>query len=192
MIDDEDGSFMDAARNDLLRGQSRNIVKFYKSKTNGKDYVMILCPGMSKGNPMHRAATENDKIEYPNEWAAYERGSGGQYINGTCIEMLPGVPAGVLEEARLLNVVTIEAAAELSDLACQKFMGALALRERARQYMNGNNDENMRLRARVAELERAISEMKDAGRPEAPRRGRPRKHDNADHHPNGSNDARAA
>lgn len=108
-----------------------------------------------------------------------------------------GLPIAVLNldvtseaELRSLGIMTVEALAEVPDSRTKGFSGGLALRERARKFLEAQADAAPRLAAEAAaeaarrEMEEMRADMEAmraellalrAGTPPAPRRGRPPK-----------------
>lgn len=174
--------------------EGRNYVKFYrqwvrnnfKSNAEGRevgdeqDFILIISPGNSK-TEVRRKASDNDKMAYAQEWAAYLQGK-EQQIAGTPIELLPGMPNGMADALKAQYIYTIEQMAGLSDIAMQKVgMGGNEIRNKARAFLQGNSaglreeleqakltittlgTANAALLARVAELEEA-NQPKPRGR----------------------------
>jgi hypothetical protein len=170
---------------------SRNYVKFYpkwkrfnkRSEEEGReigeyrDYVMIVCPGQPKSE-VHREVQEKDKREYSSEWKAYKENK-EQRINGTPVEILPGLEKSRADSLKTVYIYTIEQLADASEPAKHAIgMGANDLVNRAKAYLQKNNaavvglqQENEVLKktlemmqAQIAELQ-ANAEKKKPGRP---------------------------
>lgn len=153
--------------------EPRNYVKFYrqwvrnnfKSKEQGievgehQDFILIVSPGQTK-TEVRRKATDADKHQYAQEFAAYEQGKEMQ-MSGTPIELLPGLAAGMADALKAQYVYTIEQMASASDMALQKIgMGAADIRSRAKNYLAGGNAEMAALKAQLAEATSLIAEMR--------------------------------
>lgn len=146
------------------------ITNKYRTKQEGreigeyKDYVMIISPGQTKSE-VHRVATDEDKAEFPKEWALYSQGK-EQMSSGTPIELLPGMDAGRAAGFKVLYINTIEQLAELSDAGLQTAgMGSHEWRKRAQDYLRTRNvvaDELAAEKKRVADLEAKIAKMSEA------------------------------
>lgn len=175
---DFDGSFADNSK------EARNYVKFYrqwvrnnfKSNLEGmevgehQDFVIIICPGQPKSE-VRRKATEADKSQYRQEWAAYSEGKEHQ-MSGTPIEMLPGLSQGVADSLKALYIYTIEQMAGLSDMALQKVgMGGNDIRQRAKSYMDKSSSEVVSLKAQLAEALEAIKALQEQIGTEPKKRG---------------------
>lgn len=170
---ESDSAFsFDYAKNRVAGG--KNTVKFYahwKAKAatldgEYRDYVLILCPGM-RGQEVRREAKEQDKIDYPEEWRAYKDGR-ESFVNGTPIELLPGVPKGMLDAAKALNIVTIQQLAELSDSGAQTYgHGAIDLRRRAKEFLSQDKTGELALlRQEAKELREQIAALQLLVRPQ--------------------------
>ena len=152
---------------------ARNYVKFYPkwvrnnflSKQNGKeegeyrDFVMIICPGQPKSE-VHREVKDQDKREYPNEWAAYKEGK-EQRLSGTPVELLPGLDKGRADSLKAIYVYTIEQLAEASEPAKRMIgMGANELVQRAQAYLQKNSAEVTALRQELTKKDQVLAELK--------------------------------
>lgn len=173
---DSDSSF--AATNQ----PSKNYVKFYrqwvrnnfKSNAEGReigeerDFILIISPGQSK-TEVRRQATEADKLAYAGEYAAYKAGKEMQ-VQGTPIEMLPGLANGMADALKAQYIFTIEQMADLSDMGLQKVgMGGNEIRQRAKAYLTGGTaeltaakSEIAALRSELEEARRVIAELRQA------------------------------
>lgn len=152
--------------------QAKNYAKFYpKWKRNNfesekqgrevgelKDYVMIICPGQPKSE-VHQEVKAEHQAEYPAEWAAYKAGK-EQRINGTPIELLPGLETSRADSMKALYVHTIEQLAEASEPALRAIgMGALELQQRAKAFMQKNSTEAVQLREQLAAKDEQIADL---------------------------------
>lgn len=182
--------------NSYKQGEARNHVCFYKkwvrnnfkSQQEGReigeeqDYILIFSPGQAK-TEVRRKATDADKEFYFGEWSAYEAGKVSQ-VQGTPIEMLPGLPNGMADMLKSLYICTIEQMAGLADIALQKIgMGGNDLREKARAYLNGQTREAAALKEQLeaanikiktletanAALQARVTELEATAKPSAPK-----------------------
>lgn len=141
-------------------------------------HIRIIIPGDST-NIIERVAKEADKQRFPQAWARYEAGEKDGPI-GMRLEMWPQITRAQVKEAKYFEVHTVEQMAQLSDAHCQKLgMGFMALRDKAKAYLNVANDtaaataqaaELDRTRKEMAELRAQIAELSDKRGP-----GRPKK-----------------
>lgn len=168
MLDpDNDSAFTQTGR------EPRNYVKFYrqwvrnnfKSKEQGievgehQDFIMIVSPGQTK-TEVRRKASDADKHQYAQEFAAYEAGKEMQ-MSGTPIELLPGLASGMADALKAQYIYTIEQMATVSDMAMQKIgMGAGEIRTRAKNYLAGGSAELAALKAQLADATKLIEEMR--------------------------------
>lgn len=152
--------------------EGRNYVKFYrqwvrnnfKSKEQGievgeeQDFIIIICPGQPK-TEVRRKASEQDKMQYSQEWSAYQQGKENQ-ISGTPIELLPGLANGMADALKAIYVYTIEQMAGLPDLSLQKVgMGGSEIREKARAYLSKTSGEVTALRQQLADMQAQMAAM---------------------------------
>lgn len=162
---DADGGFVN-------QKEARNYARFYtKWKRNNflsekegtevgenRDYVMIICPGQPK-TEVHREATDMDKKMHPQEWRDYKEGR-EQRVDGTPIEVLPGLPQGQADALKSMYIYTIEQMANLSDMALQKVgMGGNELRLKCKSYIEKNSAEVTMLKQQLAEQAALIAEL---------------------------------
>lgn len=136
-----------------------------------EDYIEIQIPGQ-KNQIVNRKVKEKDKVDYPQEWANYEKGNDAALV-GTPIDHLPGITPSKVNELRLLGVHTIEAMADLSESGIQKCgHGARDFVSRAKAYLGqeseidnlkSSNEElakqNMDLSAKVDMLMKRLDEL---------------------------------
>lgn len=152
----------------------RNYVKFYpkwvrnnfRSEQTGtevgenRDFVMIISPGQPKSE-VHRPVQDKDKQEYRAEWQAYQEGR-EQRINGTPVELLPGLPQERADSLKAIYIHTIEQLASLSEPAMQKVgMGAVDLMNKAKGFLQKNSAEVMALKADLAQRDETIKTQGD-------------------------------
>ncbi len=173
-----------------------NYCTFYNHTVDGpngtfidKVYVLIISPGQSK-TEMRRPMQEQDKIEYPAQWKAFQEGK-DMPLNGTPIDMLPGLTGSRVAALKLINIRTIEGLAEVAEIYLKDVgMDANTLKQRAKDYLQKNTKEvselkveNQSLKDRLAELEAKFAKFTEKAtinttvqQPVLPkRRGRPPK-----------------
>lgn len=131
---------------------------------------------------------------FPEQWAAYQRGQASEAVEGTPLEKLPGIVKSQVMELRHFHVHTVEQLARLADGHVQKMMGAMELRQRARDWLAAaegaeplaaaraeiakRDAEAAALREQMADMQAQVSQLV-AAQAEAPRRGRPPKNTEA-------------
>lgn len=131
------------------------------------EYVEIMVPG-DKTQTVHRPVRPTDKIEYSKQYQAWKAGHDQHAATGTLLEQWPGISRAQVEELRHFKIRTVEQLAELSDGNAARMGPILALRQRARDFLErakGNAPlEKMRteLAARDNEIEtlkRQVAEL---------------------------------
>ena len=145
-----------------------------------KHYVRIFTPG-NKTSVIDRAATDRDKREFAVQYEAFLRSEDSEVLEGTPLSEWPQVNRAQVEELAYFNVKTVEHLAHMADNVAQKFMGAITLRQRAKDYLaKAENsapivalrEENETLRQELAAMKDQINELagsQGAGEPvEAP------------------------
>jgi hypothetical protein len=153
----------------------RLYVKFYRdtlpddveTKKQGRpiyrelDYVMIQSPG-DLLKCVKRPVYPQDKVRFPNQWAAYAAGKDQEDTSGTPLAQWPGVSRAQVEELAYFKVKTVEQLASVADNVMQKFMGLTSLRQAARDWLGRaeNSKEIVQLRNQNTEQAQAIDELK--------------------------------
>lgn len=101
----------------------------------------------------------SDPERFPQEWAAFQAGQ--NHESGTSIYSWEGVNAADARRFDLYGVKTVEQLAHVSDVNLQGLgVGAMALRERARQHISGEGVETQ-LRGQLAEQSEQITKLTD-------------------------------
>jgi hypothetical protein len=77
----------------------------------------------------------SDTQRFPAKWAAFKNGAGTDITVGTPLTEWPAVTRAVVDELAHWKIRTVEQLAGLSDSNAQKFMGSLALRQKARDFL---------------------------------------------------------
>lgn len=116
-------------------------------------------------------------IRFPRQWMAYKAGANQDAVSGTPLSQWPGSTPSFIEEMAAQKVRTVEQLANMSDANCQKFMGGISIRQKAKDFVARAADSAVvdRMRAelterdeRLAALEKLVKEM-DASKKEAPK-----------------------
>jgi len=163
------------------KGDDTLLVKFYKhprfnqtkSHEAGRpiydedDYISIMQPG-NKDSIIIRPAMDLDKQRFSVHWAKYKARQDDDQIEGTLLEMWPGVTRAIAEELKFFNVRTVEQLAGMSDVNGAKIMGINTLKQRAKAYLDLSDktaaaDALITANARIDELMAAVEALK-AGR----------------------------
>ena len=141
-------------------------------------FLKKLVPGDST-LVVDRPMRENDKEDYPIEWARFEQKK-EQKADGTPIDAWMGINDTQKAEFKALHIFTIDQFAKLPDSAGNKIMGFNDLRAKARAFIGAAQDSQLmdkiraetdeKLKAQeveMAELRAMIAELttKKVGRP---------------------------
>jgi len=154
---------------------SRPVLHHVKSNIEGRpiyidvDHVKIIVPG-DKLSIIDRIASEDDKKRFATHWERYKVGK-GQDVVGTRLEGVAWMPRSKVEEYKYFGIHTVEQLSEASDSVGQKFPGFHSDREKAKKFLESVSGTN----ARVAELERQLSELQLNMLPVAPKPVEPEK-----------------
>jgi hypothetical protein len=110
-----------------------NIEKGLEPKALRLPYILIVSPGQNKSE-VRRPVQEKDKRTYKDAWKAFEANKEAS-LDGTPIEMLPGITEHQIKHYRYLNIYTTQQLASVSDGNLQNLgTGAMAARENARKF----------------------------------------------------------
>lgn len=132
------------------------------------DYVTVMSPG-DKGNVIDRPARPKDKSLYPAAWQAYKNNQDQDAAQGTLLRAWALVdPTAKLsperiEELAFFKVRTVEALASVNDDNVKQLgMGAMAERERARDYLKASKEMSniSAVRSELKKRDEEIAEMK--------------------------------
>jgi hypothetical protein len=121
----------------------------FRSKESGKP-EFDLVPMIKKCNPgdptniIERPARDDDKDEWPGQWAAYERRTSYRPESGTPVEDWPRLDVATVAKLKALEFHTVEQLAECSDQQCQRIgMGCYELRTKAAAYIAAAKDSSL-------------------------------------------------
>lgn len=168
----------------------------FESERQGRDVhemrekIRIVIAG-DKHTEANRLATDEDRERFHEVYARFKRGEEARkQIVGTHISAAPFLNAALVADLEYLNIYTVEALADLSDVAKGRLgMGAAELVAKAKAFLSVAKDsaeatrlaaENERQQAENAELKRQIKELADRlatvekGAPLAPPSSTPR------------------
>lgn len=126
-----------------------------KSREEGRpvfmevDYITIMVPG-DKSSEVCRPATPIDKERFRAAWERYVAGQ-GEVLVGIPLKEWPGATRAQVEELAYFKVYTVEQLAEVSDSNLRNMGPLLALRQRARDYL-----ERVRSDAPMAKLRQQL------------------------------------
>lgn len=121
----------------------------FRSKETGKPEFDLI-PFIKKCNPgdptnvIERPMREEDKNEWPGQWAAYERRTSYRPESGTPVEDWPRLDVATVAKLKALEFHTVEQIAECSDQQCQRIgMGCYELRTKAAAYIAAAKDSSL-------------------------------------------------
>jgi hypothetical protein len=96
-------------------------------------YVEVMIKG-NKNTSFSRPVTEEDKTNWPRAWSAF-RNNSPEMTDGNPVSVLPGLGPSQVMNLQALGILSVEDLAEMSDNACDEFMGGLTMRNRAKAYL---------------------------------------------------------
>lgn len=142
----------------------------FRSKETGKpeydliDFIKKCNPG-DPTNVIERPARDEDKDEFPGQWAAYQRRTSYRPESGTPIEDWPRLDVATVAKLKALEFHTVEQLAECSDQQCQRIgMGCYDLRTKASAYIAAAKDSSLAQRQaeEITLRNQEIADLKDA------------------------------
>lgn len=129
-----------------------------KTKAEGRpvfddvEYIEIRNPGDNTNVP-HRPVRDHDRQRFQFQYQAWKAGQ-AEALSGTPLSQWPQVSRAQVEELAFSHVRTVEQLADISDSVAQRLgMGVLALRSRAKEYLERSKDEAAAIRL-ASELEK--------------------------------------
>lgn len=126
---------------------------------NDVEYIEIMAPG-DRSNIVHRPVRDDDKQRFARQWAAWKSGA-GEGVSGTPLKEWPGVTRGQVEELAHFRVHTVEQLAGISDGNMQNVGPLMALRQRARDYLEQAKGQAplTQMRAELAQRDNVIETL---------------------------------
>lgn len=127
--------FMDTLKDgDASLKEGRPIYKevpFIKIFTAGDNLHVHIAPVWDEpSNPASHTG------RFPEEWKRFQAGlQGDEQSSGTPLKLMPGISASQVRELEHFHVKTVEQLAEMPDAHVSKFMGAHALKQKAREFI---------------------------------------------------------
>lgn len=125
-------------------------------------YIRIMFPG-DKTKVVDRPVTDNDKIRFPNQWAAFER-QGEQVQSGTPITEWSILTKSQALEMKAIGIHTVEHLANVSDQNLT-WLGAREYRDKARAWLEaakGTSAIVTQLQAQIEALKADLEASKEA------------------------------
>ena len=130
-------------------------------------YIRKIIPGNDK-EIVERKATEEDHREWPRQWTAFQE-SKEQPISGTPINQASFLTPSWVSTCKHLNIMTVEALANLPDPAINKLgMGGREIINHAQTYLKSAEgsarfleleNENKELKTQVEKLQETLQEI---------------------------------
>lgn len=97
------------------------------------EYVEIMVPG-DRNNIVHRPVRPEDRQKYARQYAAFKGGQ-GEALSGTPLAEWPGISRSEVAELAHFNIRSVEQLATVGDGHLQRMGPLLALRQRARDFI---------------------------------------------------------
>lgn len=119
-------------------------------------YIRIFTPG-DQHNVVHRPVNEQDKVDFPRQWAAFVAKEDQNAASGTLLEKTAIVTRAQAEELKHFKIRTVEQLANVPD-GYLKFEGAAAMKRQAQAYLESAKG-NAPITKMQAELEQRDSEI---------------------------------
>ena len=123
----------------LVKFYYKNVQDKAASKREGrpiykeKEYIDIKLPGSRDGAA--RPASPADKSRFQAHYEAF-KARVELPTEGTPLAEWPQITSSLVEEMSFMNIKTVEQLAELNDGLAGRFMGALNLKEKAKQWLD--------------------------------------------------------
>lgn len=135
------------------------------------EYIEIMVPG-DKSNTIHRPVTPADRNRFRAQYQAWKSGEDQDAATGTPLKAWPAITAAQVREIEHYNCRTVEQLATMSDSNLQGVGPILALRQKARDFIEAAKGtapmqklraENETLRNEMAALKAQVAELVAAG-----------------------------
>jgi hypothetical protein len=119
-------------------------------------YITIIVPGQV--DIVHRKAWRLDFERFPKQYSAFKNQQDQDLASGTPLRVLPWIQLSQVKELEYFNVRTVEQLANMNDSVSSKFMGAQALKQKAKDFLTAAK-EVAPLTAMRAELDQRDSKI---------------------------------
>ena len=140
-------------------GDDRLHVTFYKRPVKSEpksieagrsifdeiDFIKISIPG-DQFNTIDNYASDEYKARFPNDWTSYTNKTTMGSV-GTPLEHWKGLNSAQVMEFKSMNVRTVEELVDLPDSFSTKIMGILALKAKARLFIDSSKEEAINTKA---------------------------------------------
>lgn len=155
MIQDTEGftaMAMDVQKRTPNAGDERLLVKFFVEAVQDKaatleagrpifkdrELISIMVPGSRDG--VIKPASDALKQRFPAHYAAFKQRQDQEVLEGMPLEEWPGITRSQMEEARFMNIRTVEALANTPDSSLLDKRGFMPLKEKAVKYLEVSKD----------------------------------------------------
>lgn len=133
-----------------------------------REYIMIMVPG-DKDSIVHRPLDDMTRNRFSERYLKWKNKVGSETSEGTPLKMVAWLNSAQVRELEYFNCYTLEQLASMSDTNAQKFMGMLALRQRARDFVAAAKEAaplaamRAEVEAKDAQLAAALQAIKEQG-----------------------------
>jgi hypothetical protein len=105
----------------------------------------------------------SDTQRFAKAWAAFKAGHADDAVIGHPLTEWPPISKGQLETLTFQKIRTVEQLASMSDATCQRFLGSLALREKAKVWLTEREKERpfQELRAEMEGKAQEVAQLRD-------------------------------
>lgn len=126
------------------------------------EFITIRIAG-DKDNDVSRPVRPQDKIAWPNQYAAFKAGQ-DQPVEGTPLDELRFLTKAQVLELKAVGVKTAEHLRDMPDAVAQRFMGITTLRKKASDYLDAaaGNAPLLAIRAEAERKGQEIAVLKQA------------------------------
>lgn len=169
-----DHTIFEESQRNLNAGDEQLLVKFYLKTVPDKEasmkaqaakfkeveYISITVPGTR--DEVARPAGPREKARFPEHYRRFKERMEAP-ATGTPLKEWSRMARSLAEELSFLNIKTVEQLAEITDSACQNFMGGHNWREEAREFLvaQEKNIKASELSKELEDTKAQLQEMKD-------------------------------
>ena len=136
-------------------------------------FIKIDIPG-DMSQRIHRRAKEYDKQRFPIHWQRFNERTGDQELaSGMPLAEWPQISRSQVEELTFYKIHTVEQLAAVADGNLQNMMGAVLLKQKAKEYLerSTSNDElAAQLKKAQAQIDQLLAATKTEEKPKRTRR----------------------
>lgn len=119
---------------------SERTAKEGAPKYDSVPFVTIAVPGdksilIDRPVRLDESDPDSEIHRFPELWARFKRGEAEDVTTGTPLTEWPVITRAQADELAFQHIRTVEQLAAMSDINCQKFMGSIQLRQKARDWL---------------------------------------------------------